>query len=89
MKTPAKKQAPKESADRQDRNRPPRRTEKLGAIETLMRRFEETLKEKGVTLTVAEYIRLLQLRKELNVEEPKEVKVTWVEPTEKESVTKT
>jgi hypothetical protein len=89
MKTPAKEQAPEKSADRQDTSSPPRRMSKLGAIETLMRRFEKTLQDKGVKLTVAEYIRLLQLRKELDVEEPKEIKVTWVEPTEKESVTKT
>jgi hypothetical protein len=62
---------------------------KPGAIQKLIQRFEKALDKEKVKLTVSEYIRLLQLRKELSVEEPKEIKVTWVEPIEKESVTKT
>ena len=34
--------------------------------------------------TVTDYIRLVQLQKELEAEEPGEVLVTWVEPDEKE-----
>ena len=67
----------------------PRRPRKLGAIETMIKGFESTLKEKGAKLTVSEYIRLLQIRNEMKAEEPKEIKVTWVEPSEKESVTET
>jgi hypothetical protein len=67
----------------------PRRPAKPGAIETLIQGFEKSLGKDGAKLTVSEYIRLKQLRKELDSEELKEIKVTWVEPTEKESVTKT
>ena len=62
---------------------------KRGAIETLIQQFEEKLGNKSVNLTVGEYIRLKQLRKELDTNEPKEIRVTWVEPNEKESVTET
>jgi hypothetical protein len=97
MSTPAEKLKPNKGAGRQDSKQAgrkdgksaPRRPSKKGAIETLMKKFEKTLEEDGVKLTVGEYIRLMQLRKELNVEEPKEIKVTWVEPNEKESVTET
>ena len=35
--------------------------------------------------TLGDYIRLVQLQKELDDEEPKEIKVTWVEPEKTES----
>jgi hypothetical protein len=60
-----------------------------GGIETLIKKFEESLGTDGVKPTVSEYIRLKQLRKELDAEEFKEIKVTWVEPNEKKSVTET
>ena len=66
-----------------------RRPAKPGAIEKLIQGFEKALGKDLPQLTVSEYIRLKQLRKELVVEEPKEIRVTWVEPTEKESVTET
>jgi hypothetical protein len=70
-------------------NKERRQPAKRGAIETLIQQFEEKLGNKSVNLTVGEYIRLKQLRKELDTNEPKEIRVTWVEPNEKESVTET
>jgi len=35
--------------------------------------------------TLGDYIRLVQLHKELDDESPKEIRVTWVEPAEKGS----
>ena len=45
--------------------------------------FEKKLDEKNVT--VGEFVRLLELHKEIDADEPKEIKVTWVESGEKES----
>ncbi len=33
-----------------------------------------------VKVTLADYVRLVQLKKELDEDEPKEIRVTWVEP---------
>jgi hypothetical protein len=50
------------------------------AVEELLKRFSKALKsEKEVTLTVNEYIRLLQLYKELMQQAPREIEVRWVE----------
>jgi hypothetical protein len=39
--------------------------------------FEQKLGEKNVT--VAEFVKLLELQKEMDGKPPKEIKVTWVE----------
>jgi hypothetical protein len=89
MSNPAKKQRPKKGPTRKDGKNKPLQPAKEGGIETLIKKFEDSLGTDGVKPTVSEYIRLKQLRKELDAEEPKEIKVTWVEPNEKESVTET
>ncbi len=43
--------------------------------------FEENLKSKDLKLTLTEFLKLLQLEKEMEKEEPKEIRVSWVEPT--------
>jgi hypothetical protein len=84
----AKERKPPKSANRRGEKDSRRQPTKGGGIERLIQKFEDTLETDGVKPSVSEYIRLKQLRKELNVEELKEIKVTWVEPTEKEPVTK-
>jgi hypothetical protein len=37
-----------------------------------------------VKATLGDYIRLVQLQKELEEEEPRDITVTWVEPEQKE-----
>jgi hypothetical protein len=76
-----------ERAGGEDRVESPGKPAKEGAIETLIKKFEKSLEKEEVKPTVSEYIRLKQLRKELEPEKVKEIKVTWVEPTEKESAT--
>jgi len=48
----------------------------------LVRRLVDEAKKKleGRELTVAEFIKLLQLRRELEVDEVKEIEVRWVDP---------
>jgi len=89
MSKPTKEQRPNKGPARKDGKQTRRQPAKQGAIETLIKKFEESLEKDGVKPSVSEYIRLKQLHKELDAEEPKEIRVTWVEPNEKESVTET
>ena len=54
-------------------------------VKELLQKVERKLSKDGVKATLGDYIRLVQLEKELAEEEPKEIRVTWVEPEKKES----
>lgn len=56
----------------------------------LVRRLVEDAKKKleSKTLTVAEFIKLLQLRRELEADEVKEIEVRWVDPAATEDAGK-
>jgi len=56
-------------------------------VNEAIKEFEQKLKEKEIKPTVGDFIRLLQLKKELKADEPREIKVSWVEPGEPESAT--
>jgi len=45
---------------------------------------ERKLGGEDVKATLADYIRLMQLQKELEEEEPRDITVTWVEPKSEE-----
>jgi hypothetical protein len=62
-----------------------RSSERARLLEKAIQKIEEKLGANDVKATFGDFIRLLQLQKELQVDEPKEIKVTWIEPTEKES----
>jgi hypothetical protein len=50
-----------------------------------LQKLEATFtKEQGVKATLGDYIRLVQLRRELGDDEPREIKVTWVDKVEAE-----
>jgi hypothetical protein len=50
-------------------------------VSTLLKKLERKLSDDDLRATLGDYIRLVQLRKELeDDEEPREIKVTWVEP---------
>jgi hypothetical protein len=51
-------------------------------VSKLLERVEKEL-DTGVKASLGEYIRLLQLQKDLEEEEVREIKVTWVEPEER------
>ena len=54
-------------------------------VEKLMLKVEEKLGRGDVKATLGDYIRLVQLEKELEEEEPKKIEVRWVEPEESKS----
>jgi hypothetical protein len=51
-------------------------------VRELLETVEKKLGGPEVKATLADYIRLVQLRKELEEDEPREIRVTWVEPPE-------
>ena len=54
-------------------------------LEKALKKFEATLEGGSFEPTLAEYLKLLQLEKEIETREfeegPKEIKVTWVNPS--------
>jgi hypothetical protein len=49
-------------------------------IKGVLEKMEQQMKGDTMKATMGDYIRLVQLHKELDEESPKEIKVTWVEP---------
>ena len=64
----------------------PRTKSNAELVEKAIQAFSKTLfSQKGVTVTVAEFIRLLEVQKQIGGDRPKEIKVTWVDPVEMKS----
>jgi len=51
-------------------------------VRELLEKVEAGIDSKALKVTLADYIRLMQLHRELEAEEPKEIRVSWVEPEE-------
>lgn len=52
------------------------------AIEAALETFEKGMQEAGFKLSLAEYVKLLQLKQELAEDETREITVSWVETAE-------
>ena len=63
----------------------PAATTKSKSVNKAIQIFEQKLENGEVKPTVGVYMRLLELQKEIDGDEPREIKVTWVEPGETES----
>jgi len=48
------------------------------AIQSAIEKFEQRMMQEKMDLTLAEYVKLLQISQELIEEGPKEIKVSWV-----------
>ena len=48
-------------------------------VNRLLAGMEKRLVEADLKLTLADYIRLVQLKKEMDGDEPREIRVTWVD----------
>ena len=66
-----------------------KRTKKAEVVEQILEKVEKRLGEGDVKATVSDYIRLMQLHKELEDDEPGEITVKWVDPEETEGETET
>lgn len=49
-------------------------------VEQILEQVEQKIGEGEVKATLSDYIRLVQLQKELEEEEPGEITVRWVDP---------
>jgi hypothetical protein len=73
-----KKQPTKAEGDNTEKGLTPR-----SKIARLLQRLEDKLEEETPKASLGDFIRLVQLERELADEEtPREIKVTWVEPRE-------
>ena len=52
------------------------------AVKSMLTEIEKKMSGNQMKATLGDYIRLVQLHKELDEESPKEIRVTWVEPAE-------
>ena len=67
----------------------PQDSSDAGVVNRMIKGFEKKVRGGKVNLSVGDFIRLMQLRKDFPAEEPKEIRVTWVNPPERESASKT
>jgi len=52
------------------------------AVERILLNVEQKMSEENVKATLGDYIRLIQLAKEMGEEPKSEIKVTWIEDPE-------
>jgi len=57
-------------------------TNKAALVNKLLHTIEQRLEKDELKATLGDFIRLLQLQKELEDEQPREIEVKWVEPRE-------
>jgi hypothetical protein len=51
-------------------------------LEKIVEKIEEQVTKGEVKATTAEYLKLIQLQKEFDQDEAKEIRVTWINPSE-------
>ena len=64
-----------------------RAAKNAGIVEKTIEEFNK--KVEGKNVTVGDLVRLFELQKEIGGNEPREIKITWVESGETESTTET
>ena len=76
--------APKEPATK--RSAPAAGQKRQSAVvQKLIEQMESKLSEDGVKASLGDYIKLMQLQKELEASEAKEIRVSWVEKVEEKT----
>lgn len=83
MGTRRNKQSTESESDEKQK-RPRRAKSKAELVEKAIHSIEDKLESNDFKATLGDFIRLLELQKKLQVDQPREVKVTWVEPSETE-----
>ena len=58
-----------------------------GILTKIIANMEEKLGKEEFKPSLADYLKLVQLEKDLDGEEPKEIRVTWVEPVKSSTET--
>lgn len=75
-----KQNRPKKKTRGRAAEKPVERGGRTGVVKRLLENVEKKLSGQEVKATLGDYIKLVQLQKELDEEQPTEIKVTWVEP---------
>ena len=75
-----------DSKERRNATRERSDASRADLVEKALHSIEEKLGSSEVKATFGDFIRLLQLQKELQIDRPQEIKVTWIDSTETESV---
>ena len=65
---------------REQTERKQKKKTQAAVVKKLLKNVEKKLGGEDVKATLGDYIRLVQLQQELEEEEPKDIKVTWVDP---------
>jgi hypothetical protein len=74
-----------EPPDAQPDTKERRKIDRAELLDKAIEAIEKKLGAAEVKATFADFIRLLQLQKEMQIDEPKEIKVTWINPSDMES----
>jgi len=77
---------PREMAETKHVQKAKRSKDKRALVKQAIQQIGEKIENNELKPTVGDFIRLLQLEKELLEEAPREIKVSWVESEEKEHV---
>lgn len=80
MNNNIKEKAPK-SRQKSDRKKVKEKTRVSTLLEKAIESFDARIEAKDFKPTIAEYLKLVQLEQEAQQETPKEIKVTWIDPT--------
>ena len=84
MSTSQEPEFPKKRS-RQKRSPVPVGGDRARLVEKAIQSIEGKLGSQNVKATFSDFIRLLQLQKELQIDQPREIKVSWIESSETES----
>jgi hypothetical protein len=78
---------PKKAAAPVKRRKSPDETKQLRKqITSLLNAFEEQIKTQAMKVSVSDFIRLLQIRREFEEQKPKDIEVTWVDSLKEKNV---
>ena len=77
-----KTKAPKSCRDCENWPQVRERVRVAELLEKIVEKIEEQIAEGEVKATTAEYLKLIQLQKEFDQDEAKEIRVTWINPSE-------
>ena len=78
----AKAKAPRSCRDCENWPQVRERVRVAELLEKIVEKIEEEMKKPGFKATTAEYLKLIQLQKEFDQDEAKEIRVTWINPSE-------
>jgi hypothetical protein len=74
----------KQEKEERQQEKTGRAKDKAALVRKVIEAIEDKLDKNELKPTVGDFIRLLHLETELAEEQPREIKVSWVEPSEKE-----